>query len=123
MVILVWVVAALLLVGWSLAGWALRELLVHGPQLLDALPAWIQSLPYPAVLEKWLPQWQEWAVLGATVAVHALGWLGAAGVVIVWVVWAIGAALLLLLALLLSWAVRRIPKPPQPPFQANTASS
>ena len=123
MVILIWIVTLVLLLGWSLTGWALHALLVNGPQLLEALPGWIQSLPYPAVLEQWLPQWQEWAVRGATLAVHALGWLGTAGVVIVWVVWAVGAALLLMLALLLSWAVRRFPKPPQPPVQANTASS
>lgn len=126
MVILIWVVAAVLFIGWSLCGWALHALLVHGPQLLEALPAWIQSLPYPAVLEQWWPQWQEVAVAAATLLVGALGWLGAAGVVIVWVLWAFGSGLLLLLALLLTWALKKIPKPPLPPAQppqANVASS
>lgn len=76
---------------------------------------------YPAVLEQWLPQWQEWAVATATLEVAGLGWLGTAGVVIVWVLWAVGAGLLLLLALLLSWAVRRLPRPV--PVQAKAASS
>lgn len=123
---LIWILTALLFATWSLGAWALHAVLAHGPQLLEALPGWIQSLPYPAVLEAWLPQWQEWAVWGATLAVHGLGWLGAAGVVIVWVVWAFGAVLLLLLAGLLSFAVKRIPKPPAPPPsapQANIVSS
>jgi len=124
MVTLIWVVTAALLIGWSLCGWALHALLAHGPQLLQALPGWIQSLPYPAVLEQWWPQWQDVAVAIATLAVNGLGWLGAAGIVIVWVLWAFGTGLLLLLALLLTFAVRRIPKPPAPPSpQANAASS
>ena len=124
MVLLIWIVTAVLLIGWSLTGWAFHALLAHGPQLLEALPGWIQSLPYPAVLEQWWPQWQDVAVAGATLVVGALGWLGAAGIVIVWVLWAFGTGFLLLLALLLTWAVRRIPKPPAPPSsQANAASS
>jgi hypothetical protein len=124
MVILIWVITATLLIGWSLCGWALHALLVHGPALLEALPGWIQSLPYPAVLEQWWPQWQEWAVASATLVVAGLGWLGAAGVVIVRVLWALGTGALLLLALLLTWAVKKIPKPPAaPPPQANVASS
>ena len=124
MVILIWVVTAVLFIGWSLCGWALHALLVHGPQLLEALPGWIQSLPYPAVLESWWPGWQEWAVMVAGLAVAALGWLGAAGVVIVWVLWGLGSGLLLLLALLLTFAVKKIPKPPSAsPPQANVVSS
>ena len=121
MVLLIWIVTLVLLLGWSLTGWALQALLVQGPHLLDALPAWIQGLPYPAVLERWLPNWQELLVAAAGLVQAALGWLGGAGVVLVWIVWAVGAFLLLLVAAVATFAVRRLPRPPAPPTPATTA--
>ena len=119
--ILIWVLASLLLLAWSLGGWALHALLRNGPALLDALPGRIEQLPYPAVLERWLPNWQELLLAAASALQAGLAWLGAAGVVLVWVVWAVGTLLVLLLAVLLTVAVRQLPKPPAP--QANAASS
>jgi len=112
MLILIWVLTLLLLALWSLAGWGLHTLLALGPGWLDQLPAWISRLPYPALLERWLPDWQQLLIELAGLAQTALSWLGAAGSVLVWVLWAAGAAGLLLLALLMSWAVRKLQTAP-----------
>ena len=123
MVILIWIVAGLLLLVWSLGGWALHALLTHGPALLDTLPKWIETLPYPAVLERWLPNWQELLLAAVAALQAATAWVGSAGVIVVWVVWACGTLLVLLLAVVLTLAVRHVPRPPAPPAQANAASS
>lgn len=114
MVILIWCLTVLALLLWSAAGWAMHALLTLGPAWLDKLPALIAQLPYPAVLERWLPNWQELLIAAAATLQTAFGWLGAAGVVLVWVVWATGAAAMLGIAMLLSFAVRRLPAAPPP---------
>lgn len=105
MLVLIWVVAATLLVFWSLGGWLLHALLTQGPALLGVLPGWIEKLPYPAVLERWLPDWKELLTTAAQAVQTGAGWAGDLGVVIVWVVWGFGVLLLLALAGLLSFAV------------------
>ncbi len=114
MVILIWCLTGLALLLWTAAGWGLHTLLTLGPTWLDTLPALINQLPYPAVLERWLPNWQELLVAAATTLQAVFGWLGSAGVVLVWVVWALGTAALLGMALLLSFAVRRLPATARP---------
>ena len=115
MVILIWCLTLLTLLLWSAASWALHTLLTWGPTWLDKLPAWIEQLPYPAVLERWLPNWQDLLIAAATALHTVFGWLGGAGVVLVWAVWALGSACLLGMALLLSFAVRRLPQAMKPP--------
>jgi hypothetical protein len=114
MVILVWCLTALLLAIWSLGGWGLHTLLTLGPSWVDQLPPLIAQLPYPAVLERWLPNWRELLLAAAAMMQVGFGWLGSAGVVVVWVLWAFGALLLLALAALLTFALRKVPAPRPP---------
>ncbi len=114
MLVLIWVVAATLLVFWSVGGWLLHLLLTQGPALLAALPGWIDKLPYPALLERWLPDWKALLTTAAQAVQTVAGWAGDLGVVIVWVVWGFGVLLVLALAGLLTVAVRHVPRPAPP---------
>ncbi len=114
MVILIWCLTLLMLALWSAAGWALHTLLTLGPAWLDKLPGLIGQLPYPAVLERWLPNWQELLIAAAATLQTVFGWLGGAGLLLVWAVWALGTLAMLGLALLLTLAVRRLPAAHQP---------
>ena len=109
MVMLIWCLTLLALLLWSALGWGLHTLLSLGPTWLDKLPGLIEKLPYPAVLERWLPNWQEWLIGAATAVQAVFGWLGGAGVVLVWAVWVVGTMAMLGMALLLTFAVRRLP--------------
>ncbi|MDP2006837.1 MAG: hypothetical protein Q8K45_14260 [Rubrivivax sp.] len=114
MIILIWCLTGLLLLLWSLAGWALHALLTAGPAWLSRLPALLQDLPQREWLEGWWPGWQDTVLLAADALQWSLGWLAGAGAVVawfVWAVWAFGALLALALAALLSYAARRLPAP------------
>jgi hypothetical protein len=118
MIIALWIVTALLLALWTLAGWGLHELIVGGVQWIGDLKPLIDRIPYAAIVEQWIPGWQDLLKATLDLMQDLLGWMGGAAPVVVWIVWALGAALLLGLAGVMTLVialVRRNSPPAQPP--------
>ncbi len=118
MQIAIWLITALVLALWSLAGWGLYHLVDSGVQLIGDLKPLIDRITYAAIVEQWIPGWQDMLKLMLDLVQSLLGWLGGAAPVLVWLLWAVGTGLLLLVAGVLSLAVALIRKsmpPAQPP--------
>jgi hypothetical protein len=118
MIIAIWIVTVLLLALWTLSGWGLHLLIVGGTQWIGDLKPLIDRIPYAAIVEQWIPGWQDLLKLTLDLMQSMLGWLGGAAPVLVWIVWGLGTALLLVLAGVLSLVValvRRNSPPAQPP--------
>jgi len=120
MQIAIWLITAIVLALWSLAGWGLYQLVSSGVELIGDLKPLIDRIPYAAIVEQWIPGWQDMLKLLLDLTQSLLGWLGGAAPVLVWLVWAGGTGLLLVIAGVLSLAVALIRKsmpPAQPPVQ------
>lgn len=119
MIIAIWIVAVVLIGLWSLAGWGLYLLVTGGVQWIGDLKPLIDRIPYAAIVEQWIPGWQDLLRMALDLMQAVLGWLGGAAPVLVWVVWALGTGLLLVLAGVLSLVVALVRKstPPQVPPQ------
>jgi hypothetical protein len=97
--LLIWTLAIVALLLWSLLAWAAYALLSIDPATFANVDEWVAAVaaqvPGAAALELWLPGWQAWlqALLQASQAVF--GVLAAVGPWLVIVVWALGAVLLL----------------------------
>ena len=118
MQIAIWLVTAIVLALWSLAGWGLYQLVDSGVELIGDLKPLIDQIPYAAIVERWIPGWQDMLKLLLDLTQSLLSWLGGAAPVLVWLVWGTGTALLLVIAGVLSLAVALIRKsmpPAQPP--------
>ena len=118
MQIAIWLITAIVLALWSLAGWGLYQLVASGAQLIGDLKPLIDQIPYAAIVEQWIPGWQDMLKLMLDLVQSLLSWLGGAAPVLVWLVWAVGTGLLLVIAGVLSLAVALIRKsmpPAQPP--------
>ncbi len=131
---LVWLLTAVCAAGWSLACWALHQL-VTGPDWqalgdgawLDWLtqwriPVWLADwLPLGAIgeLQAWLTMLAPWVEAGVTNAPGLLGWLAP----LVWVGWGLGLLVLVLLGVVGSVVVAVVrravaPQAPAAPGQA-----
>ncbi|WP_127999756.1 hypothetical protein [Piscinibacter defluvii] len=131
MKLLIWIVAAVLGLFWTLGAWAVAAVLgwaagLPTPGDPAELARIVTAWPMPA----WLTVWIDPATLHALLAGvawsleqvqqawpwlrEALGWL----VPLTWVVWGVGLAGLLLLALLAQWAVGRFRRPVPAPRPA-----
>ena len=119
MQIAIWLITAIVLALWSLAGWGLYHLVDSGVQLIGDLKPLIDRIPYAAIVEQWIPGWQDMLKLMLDLVQSLLGWLGGAAPLLVWLLWAAGTGLLLVIAGVLSLAVALIRKsmPPQRPHQ------
>lgn len=125
MQIAIWLITALVLAVWSLAGWGLYQLVASGVELLGELKPLIDQIPYAAIIERWVPGWQDLLKLMLDLTQSLLSWLGGAAPLLVGVVWGLGSVLVLIIAGVLSLAVALIrksmpptspgPQPPQPP--------
>lgn len=113
----IWLITAFVLALWSLAGWGLYQLVDSGAQLIGDLKPLIDRIPYAAIVEQWIPGWQDMLELTLDLLQSLLGWLGGAAPVLVWLLWAVGTGLLLVIAGVLSLAVALIRRsmPPVPP--------
>lgn len=123
MIAAIWIIALVLLGLWSLVGWGAHALLVSGIQWAGDLRPLIERIPFAAIIEQWIPGWQDALRLALELMIAVLGWLGGAAPVLVWVVWAVGAVLLLGCAGLLSLVVALVQKnspPATPPAQQAT---
>ncbi|HSW06159.1 hypothetical protein [Aquabacterium sp.] len=119
MIIAIWIVALLLLGLWSLAGWGVHALLVAGVQWVGDLKPLLDRLPFAAIIEQWVPGWQDGLRLALDLMQAALGWLGGAAPLLVWLAWGTGTVLLLGLALLLTGVVVLVRKNSPPPPTAS----
>jgi hypothetical protein len=118
MQIAIWLITAIVLALWSLAGWGLYQLVDSGVQLIGDLKPLIDRIPYAAIVEQWIPGWQDMLKLLLDLTQSLLSWLGGAAPFLVWLIWAAGTGLLLVIAGVLSLAVALIRKsmpPAQPP--------
>jgi hypothetical protein len=129
MQIAIWLITALVLALWSLAGWGLYQLVGSGVQMIGELKPLIDQIPYAALIERWVPGWQDMLKLMLDLTQSLLSWLGGAAPLLVGLVWGLGAVVLLVIAGVLSLAVALIrkgmaatpppgaqpPQPPQPP--------
>ena len=117
MQIAIWLITAFVLALWSLAGWGLYHLVDSGAQLIGDLKPLIDRIPYAAIVEQWIPGWQDMLKLMVDLVQSLLGWLGGAAPLLVWLLWALGTGLLLVIAGVLSLAVALIRKsmPPTAP--------
>jgi hypothetical protein len=118
MQIAIWLITAIVLALWSLAGWGLYQLVDSGVQLIGDLKPLIDRIPYAAIVEQWIPGWQDMLKLLLDLTQSLLSWLGGAAPLLVWLIWAAGTGLLLVIAGVLSLAVALIRKsmpPVQPP--------
>jgi hypothetical protein len=117
MQIAIWLITAIVLALWSLAGWGLYHLVDSGVQLIGDLKPLIDRIPYAAIVEQWIPGWQDMLKLMLDLLQSLLGWLGGAAPLLVCLLWAVGTGLLLVIAGVLSLAVALIRKsmPPVPP--------
>lgn len=108
MLIALWILTLLVLGAWSLTAWGLHAVLTLDAARVGDLKPLIDQIPHAALIEAWIPGWQD--LLRATVdlAQVVIGWVGGAAPVIVWVVWGLGTAVILGLALLLTLVVRLI---------------
>jgi hypothetical protein len=116
MQIAIWLITAIVLALWSLAGWGLYQLVASGAQLIGDLKPLIDQIPYAAIVEQWIPGWQDMLKLMLDLTQSMLSWLGGAAPVLVWLLWAVGTGLLLVIAGVLSLAVALIRKS-MPPAQ------
>jgi hypothetical protein len=110
MIAAIWIIALVLLGLWSLVGWGAHALLVSGIQWAGDLKPLIDRIPFAAIIEQWVPGWQDALRLALDLMVGLLSWMGGAAPVLVWVVWGIGAVLLLGCAGLLSLVVALVQK-------------
>lgn len=96
--LLIWTLAIVALLLWSLLSWAAFALLSVDPATFASVDEWVAAvaaqMPGAAALELWWPGWQEWLqpLLYASQAIF--GFLAAVGPWLVIVVWALGAVLL-----------------------------
>lgn len=102
----IWILTAALLGLWSLLAWGAWHIVTIDPLVLEDVDLWIERVPYPELLERWIPGWQ--VILRALVdgAVAVLNAIGEAAPVVVWSIWGCGAAVALLVAVLLTLLVR-----------------
>lgn len=105
MVTVIWILAAIALVVWSLVAWGLYRLLTLDPQWVGDLKPLIERIPYGEQIEQWVPGWQELLRTAIDVMQAMLGWVGGAAPWLVGVAWGLGTLLLLGGAALLSWLV------------------
>jgi hypothetical protein len=117
MLIAAWIFVAFLLGLWSLALWGVHALLTFDPSSLSDLKPLIDQIPYGAVIDRWVPGWQDLLRLAIDLTQRGIAWLGDLAPAIVWTVWGFGALALLglggLLTLLVRW-VRRSAAPARP---------
>lgn len=128
MKLLIWAVAALLALFWTLGAWAAAALLgwaagLPSPGDTAELGRIVTAWPIPAWVTLWIDPTALHALLGGVVWTldqlqqgwpgvrSALGWL----VPLTWIVWGIGLSMLLLLALLGQWLVGRLQRPTPAP--------
>ncbi len=108
MLIAAWILVALLLALWSLALWGVHALLTLDASRIADLKPLIDQIPYGAVIDRWVPGWQDLLRLAIDLTQTGLGWVGDVAPAIVWAVWGVGALGLVVLGGLLTLLVRLI---------------
>jgi hypothetical protein len=108
MLIAAWILIAFLLAFWSLAMWGVHALLSLDPAGLVQLKPLVDQMPYGAVIERWVPGWQELLRLAIDLTQKGLAWLGDLAPAIVWTAWSLGALMLLGLGGVLTLIVRLV---------------
>jgi hypothetical protein len=103
--ILIWTLTLLVLGLWSLLAWGTQALLTLDPSWVGNLKPLVEKVPYGALIERWLPGWQELLLALADLTQALLGRLGGAAGIVVWVLWGLGTLMLIGLAGLLSAGV------------------
>lgn len=98
MMILVWVLALLGLVLWSLFAWGVHAVLSIDVSRLQDLKPLIDDFPYGEQIDRWVPGWQALLKLAVDAGQHLLGWVGAAAPWLAWALWLVGAGLILMVA-------------------------
>jgi hypothetical protein len=111
MITFVWILAFVAIGLWSLVAWALYALLgLDAATLVGDLRPLIQDMPYGAVIEQWVPGWQELLHSTIGLAQTLLGWLGGAAGVIVIIIWVLGTAVVVGCAGLITVIIRMLRK-------------
>lgn len=90
----IWIIAAVLLGLWSLTAWGLHALLLHGAGWAQDARPLIEQVPYPEVIEQWIPGWQRLLGLALDMAQAAIGWIGDSAGLVAWLTWGAGALLI-----------------------------
>lgn len=108
--IAIWILALIALALWSAAAWGLGTVLGLDPSWVGDLKPLLQQIPYAALIDQWVPGWQDLLVALLDLTRSLLAWAGGAGVVVVWVLWALGAAVIVVAAALLSLVVALVRK-------------
>jgi hypothetical protein len=114
----IWICTLLLLALWSAAAWGLHRLLGLDPSWVGELKPLIDSIPFGAAIDAWVPGWRELLQALVDLTQSLLRGMGAAAPWLVGAVWGLGAALLLGAGALGSGIVvlvRRNSRPPSPP--------
>jgi hypothetical protein len=121
----IWICTLFLLALWSLAAWGLNALLGLDPSWVGDLKPLIDSIPYGAVIDAWVPGWRELLQTLVDLTQALLGGVGTAAPWLVGATWAVGALLLVGAGALGSGIVvmvRRSGRPPAPPSPPAGAS-
>src|SRR4029453_18252736 len=105
MIAVIWILASLSLVLWSLTAWGLHQLLTADPQWVDDIGKLIAQVPLGDWIERWVPAWRDMLDAALILTQHAVGWIGEAAPFIVWVAWGVGALLMVGGAALLTMLV------------------
>jgi hypothetical protein len=93
--IVIWIFTLLGWTVWSLLAWGLHALLAMDPQWVDDVEALIRNVPYAAVIDRWIPGWQEMLHAAMDLTQTVLGWVGSNAPLVAWIVWGIGSLALL----------------------------
>ena len=124
--IFIWLCTLFFLALWSVAAWGLHALLGMDPSWVGDLKPLIDSIPYGAVIDAWVPGWRELLQTLVDLTQVLLGAVGTAAPWLVGAVWFVGALLLLGAGALGSGIValmRRGSQPPQPPVPPTGLSA
>ena len=78
MILAIWLIAAIFIALWSLAGWGLYAVLSTGTAWAGDLGPLIARIPYSAVVEAWVPGWIDTLKFIAALTQGGLSWLGGA---------------------------------------------
>jgi hypothetical protein len=120
MILAIWLIAAIFIALWSLAGWGLYAVVSTGTAWAGDLGPLIARIPYSAVVEAWVPGWIDTLKFIAALTQAGLSWLGGAAPVVVGIVWALGLVVLLGAAGLLTMIVALVRKSTPVPASVKT---
>jgi hypothetical protein len=116
-VLALWLFTLFVLGLWSLTAWGLHAVLTLDATRLGDLKPLVDQIPYGALIDQWIPGWQDWLRASIDLTQWLLGMVGGAAPVIVWLLWGLGSLVVLGVAVVLTVVIKLIRRksPPTPP--------